>query len=162
MSLFKRPKKVKEPENIEHGYQYALFVLNLRLRTEGEMRDKMVQRGYTSETIDSVMQQLVFEKLVDDDRYAEIFIENMKLYKYYGFFQMKNKLILKKLPRELIESKLDELVTVDEEKQIAKKYLQKEFGDSAEIKKLPREERQKVMQRLQRRGFRTDVITSWV
>jgi regulatory protein len=157
MPFFKRPKKLKEPENVEHGYQYALFLLNLRFRTDGEMREKMIQRGYTPEVIDSVLQQLTIEKLIDDDRYAEIFIENMKLYKYYGFFQMKNKLILIRLPRELIEEKLSELVTVDDERAIAKKYLKKEFG---EIKNLPREDRQKVMQRLARRGFRTDVITS--
>ena len=95
--MFKKPKPLKNPSDTEHAYQYALFLLNLRLRTEGEMREKMQQRGYDTEVIDSTAAQLIDEKLIDDQRYIEIFIDNMLSYKQYGYYQMKKKLILKKL-----------------------------------------------------------------
>lgn len=161
MPFIKRPKKVKDPEDVEHAYQYSLFVLNLRLRTAGEMRDKMQQRGYSAETIDTVVQQLTDERLIDDSRYAEIFIENMKLYKYYGFFQMKKKLFSKKLPKDLIDEKLADLVTADDEKEIAQRFLKREIGET-KAKSLPLEERQRLMRRLVARGFRTDVIMSLI
>lgn len=162
MPLFKKAKPLKDPSDYEHGYQYALFLLNLRLRTEGEMWTKMQTRGYYPDVIDKVVQQLKTEKLIDDDRYAEIYIDNMKLYKHYGVFMMKKKLISKKLPMDLIETKLAELITEDDEKKIAKKYLEKEFGKLEEIKKSPYGDKQKIIQRLVSRGFRINIVTSLV
>lgn len=154
MPFFKKAKPLQKPDDVEHGYQYALFLLNLRLRTEGEMWTKMHERGYYPDVIETVMKQLKDEKLIDDDRYIEIYIDNMKLYKHYGVFMMKKRLISKKLPMELIESKLTELVTEGDEKKIAKRYLEKEFGTAEEISKYSYQDKQKVIQRLIARGFR--------
>lgn len=160
--VFKKAKPLKKPDDTEHAYNYALFLLDLRLRTEGEMRDKMQQRGYYPEVIDKIINQLIEEKLIDDNRYAEIYIDNMLSYKQYGYYMMKKKLVLKKLPKDLIENYLNDLVTEEEEKKVAKRYVEKEFGTTAEIKKLPYEEKQKIMRRLLSRGFRVNVATSLV
>ena len=93
MPFFQKAKPLQKPDDTEHGYQYALFLLNLRLRTEGEMWTKMQTRGYYPDVIEQVVKQLKDEKLIDDERYIEMYIDNMKLYKYYGVFMMKKKLI---------------------------------------------------------------------
>ncbi len=156
--MFKKAKPLKKPEDVEHAYNYALFLLNLRLRTEGEMRKKMTERGYTQSVVDETVAKLQKERFIDDDRYAEIFIENMKSYKQYGWFMMKKKLMEKLLPKEMIESKLEEFLTLEDEMAIAKRYVEKEFGTIAKIKKFPYEEKQKVMRRLLARGFRMDAV----
>lgn len=192
--MFKKSKPLKQPGDEEHAYNYALFLLNLRLRTEGEMRSKMEKRGYFSAIIDAVVNRLVEDRLVDDDRYAEIFIENMKSYKHYGYFMMKKKLMEKLLPKDLIEQKLDDLVSVADERKIAERYLQKELSSSMsfrtsrskadyeteskqnnddgfkhgskgfkddilkQLKKLPYEEKQKIMRRALARGFRLEAL----
>ncbi|MDQ3018401.1 MAG: RecX family transcriptional regulator [bacterium] len=160
--LLKKAKPLKKPGDSEHAYNYALFLLNLKLRTDPDV-------------IDTTVDKLFQERLIDDDRYAEIYIENMKSYKQYGFFQMKKKLMEKLLPQRLIESKLAELVTVEDERVIAERYLatvmssrtsgasrgtsrQARDGIRKEIKKLPYEEKQKIMRRLLARGFRMDTL----
>ena len=156
--MFKKAKPLKKPDDIEHAYNYVLFLLNLRLRTEGEIRKKMSGRGYIPQVIDEIVVRLLQERLIDDDRYAEIFIENMKSYKQYGFYQMKKKLMEKLLPKDIIENKLEELVGVADEQKIAERYVKKEFGTVATIKKLNYEEKQKVVRRLISRGFRLDSL----
>lgn len=158
--MFKKPKPLQKPGDKEHAFNYALFILNLRLRTEGEMRKKMRDRGYKEQVIEEIITQLYTERLLDDDRFAEIFIENMKLYKQYGYYQMKKKLMEKLLPKDLIENKLEELVSPEDERLIAGRYAKKEYGDLNEIKKLPNEEKQKIMRRLLSRGFRVDCVKS--
>lgn len=162
MPFFKKAKPLQKPDDAEHAYQYALFLLNLRLRTEGEMWTKMQTRGYYPDVIDQVVKQLKEEKLIDDDRYIEIYIDNMKLYKHYGVFMMKKKLISKKLPMELIETKLSEMVSDEDEQQIAKRYVEKEYGKIEEIKKYNYEDKQKVIHRLVSRGFRINVVTKLI
>lgn len=162
MPFFKKAKPLQKPDDAEHGYQYALFLLNLRMRTEGEMWTKMESRGYYPDVVDKVVKQLKDERLIDDERYIEIYIDNMKLHKYYGLFMMKKKLISKKLPMDLIEIKLAELVTEDDERKIAKKYLEKEYGKVEDIREYPYDDKQKVMRRLISRGFRINVATELV
>lgn len=160
--MFKKAKPLKKPEDFDHAYNYALFLLNLRLRTEGEMRKKMSGRGYVSSITDQVVKKLQDEKFIDDNRFAEIFIENMKSYKYYGFMMMKKKLFEKLLPKDLIESKLNELLTIEDEQAIAKRYVEKEFGDIKKVNLLPYEQRQKIRARLASRGFRVNATTGLV
>lgn len=170
--MFKKAKPLRNPESEEHAYHYALFLLNLRLRTVGEMRKKMQDRGYIPKIIDTIILRLFSEKLLDDESYAEIYIENMKLYKQYGQFMMKKKLMEKLLPKDIIENKLNDLVTVPEEQKIALRYVATLVMSRAErngllpsrselaekIKKLPYEEKQKIMRKLLSRGFRMDSL----
>ncbi len=165
--MFRAARKLKEPNSVEHGYNYALFLLNLRLRTEGEMRQKMNQRGYASVVVDEVVGQLLTEKLLNDSLYAEIYLENLKQYKNYGFFMIKKKLMERRLPKELIEAKLTELLPLEEELKIAKRFVAKELdlakrkGVSLKVKSdksKPLTDRQTLARKFQTRGFRSDVV----
>lgn len=160
--MFKQSKPLKKPDDPEHAYEYALFMLNLRMRTENEMREKMQKRGYYPNIIDETIQRLYQDRYIDDAHYAEVYIESMKRYKYYGAFMMKKRLFEKKVPKEIIEEKLAELVTAEDEKEIAARYVEKEFGDLKEVRKFPYEDKQKVMRRLLARGFNIDVVSTLV
>ncbi len=158
--MFKKSKPLKKPDDADHGYEYALFLLNLSMRTEFEMREKMARRGYFPKIIDEVVQRLFDDRYLNDDHYAEVFIDSLKRYKYYGRFMMKKKLYEKKLPKEVIEDKLHELVTEDDELDIAQRYVEKNFGPLKEIKKFDYDQKQKVMRRLMARGFGLDLVKS--
>lgn len=153
--MFKTKRKVKEPDSFEHAYNYALFLLNLHLRTEGELRNKMTERGYVSKVIDAVLEQLLTERFVDDERYTEMYLENLKKYKDYGFYMIKKKLTERRLPKELIERKLTELVTVEDELIIAKRLLKKIVTVN---KNFDQDGRPKLYHKMQARGFRTEAI----
>lgn len=159
--MFQKAKPLKDPADYDHGYQYALFLLNLSMRTVAEIKDKMTKRGYTIKVINEVINNLLQEKYLDDENYTEVFINSMKNYKTWGRFMMKNKLFEKKLPKELAETKLAELVSDQDELAIAQKYLEREYKD-VNLRELTYEEKQKVMRRLLSRGFGIDTVTKLV
>lgn len=160
--MFKKAKPLKKPDDPEHGYEYALFLLNLRMRTEAEMRDKMARRGYLPKVIDEVVERLYQDRYLNDEHYAEVFIESMKRYKYYGAYMMKKRLFEKKVPKEIIEEKLAELVSEDDEREIATRYVEKEFGELKAVRKFDYEDKQKIMRRLLSRGFGIDLVKKLV
>src|SRR5687767_2416928 len=91
MMTFKKPSKTKQPDSVEHAYNYAIFLLGLSMRTEFEMRRKMAVRGYQEDVIEAVITQLYQEKLLDDRHYAEVYINNLKEYRTLGYYGIKKK-----------------------------------------------------------------------
>lgn len=160
--MFKKAKPLKNPEDVEHGYNYALFLLNLSMRTEGEIRIKMRDRGYIPKVIDEVIVRLLRDKYVNDEYYAEMFLENMKRFKYYGRFTVRRKMSEKKLPKEIIDSAMQEFFTDEDEREIAKRYIEKQFDELKTVRKYDYEDKQKVMRKVLSRGFGIDVAQSLV
>jgi regulatory protein len=151
--MFKKSKALKDPGDFDHGYNYALFLLNLSMRTVAEVEEKMTKRGYVKPVVKEVINRLLEDKYLDDENYAEVFINSMKNYKTWGRFMMKKKMYERKLPKDLIEEKLEELVSEQDEIEIASRYVQKTFGDLSEVKRLAYEDKQKIVARLANRGF---------
>jgi regulatory protein len=170
--MYKQSSKTKEPENQRKAYEYAVFLLSLQLRTVGEIREKMERRGYTSAVIEQTIEQLHENKYLDDERYAQVFLDNLKQYKNLGYFGVKKKFLMKKLPTELIGRVLDEGLTAAEELKIAKRFLAKE-GTAIKPSSADEEssgitystydegqgkQKQKILAKLKSRGFRGEVI----
>lgn len=168
--MFKPKTPTQKPEDFAHAYDYAVFLLSLKLRTVGEVLSKMKARGYSERIMDEVLERLKENKYLDDQRYAEIFLENLKTYRSFGFYGIKKKFMEKKVPPKIIESVLRQGLSVSEETKIAERLLKKE---GFEIKKssAPEEELQyrafdedsskqkaKLANRLKSRGFRGEVI----
>lgn len=160
--MWTRSKPLKNPTDKKHAYEYAVFLLNASLRTEREVQEKMQRRGYHPDTIGTVISELKSLKFINDENYTELFIDNMKRFKFYGMFMMKKKLMEKKVPMPIIEKQLAELVSEEDEYTIAKRYVEKNFGKLSEVRQLAREEKQKIMSRLLTRGFRVDTIKSLI
>jgi regulatory protein len=171
--MWKKSSKTKEPENVDSAYDYAVFLLSLHLRTVGEVLNKMKDRGYTGQVIEQVVEQLKQQGYLNDQRYAEIFLENLKLYRNFGYYGIKKKMMEKKLPMALIESVLEEGLSKDEEIKIAERLLKKEGlsvkpkSDDGGIRYQTYNEesskaKQKLAQKLKTKGFRGDVIARLV
>ena len=169
--MYKPKIKARQPENYEKAYDYAIYLLNLQLRTSGELEYKMQDKGYAAEAIHKVLEELTASRYIDDLRYAEVYLENLKKYKTFGFYGIKKKLMAKRLPQNLIERVLAEGLSEEEELKIARRLMMKqEFriknqgegpGNS------PTEDgqvkiKQKIAQKLRARGFRSGVIAKLV
>ncbi len=170
--LWKQKIKTKEPENLEQAYEYAMFLLSLHLRTEGEVREKLRIKNYKLGITEAVIQRLKDNRYVDDQRYAEVFLENLKQYKNFGFYGIKKKFMEKKLPMGIIETVLAEGLPVEEEIKIAKRFLSKEgiiakskTDEESRYQTFDAEEskaKQKLANRLKARGFRSEVVARLV
>ena len=171
--MFGKKSKTKEPQNEAKAYEYAVFLLSLKLRTIGEVLKKMQDRGYTEGVITNVIEKLKDQRYLDDDRYAQIFLENLKAYKNLGYYGIKKKFMDKKISQSLIESTLEEGLSVEDELKIMKRLLKKEGfeaktnplagGDDGEstyqtFDEDASKQKQKIMNRLKTRGFRGEVI----
>lgn len=173
--VFKAKNKTKEPESVDHAYDYAVFLLSLRLRTIGEVLKKMQDRGYTERVIGETIERLKEQKYLDDRRYAEIFLENLKTYRNFGYYGIKKKFLDKKLPAALIDAVLEEGLSLEDEVKIGKRLLKKEGYDVKARRSEPGEiqystyadseeqqEKHKIAQRLRSRGFRSEAVSKLV
>lgn len=136
------------PDNKERAYNYAIYLLGLKLRTEGEIKEKLRVKGYPILVIDEVVHQLAENRYLDDQRYAEVYLDNLKKYKTFGYYGIKKKLMEKRLPSEIIERVLEEGFGEEEERKIAKRFLIKQKET----------DKQKLAQKLKARGFRAKLI----
>ena len=163
-------------------------MLSLKLRTIGEVLSKMQSRGYGEVIIADVVERLKDQHYLDDQRYAEIFLENLKAYKNLGYYGIKKKFMEKKLPAQIIESVLADGYSVVDEIKVAKRFLNKLNSSGVILRSASDEEslnsekgsftavqddadmqyqtfnedaskeKQKLASRLKSRGFRGDVI----
>ncbi len=126
--MFKPKIKAKDPGNYGKAYDYAMYLLNLQLRTSGELEYKMQEKGYANETIHKVLEELAASRYVDDKSFAAVYLENLKKYKTFGFYGIKKKLMEKRLPQNLIEHVLNEGLSEEEELKIAERFIKKTFS----------------------------------
>lgn len=152
-------------EDTERVYQKALYILERRDHTESEMRKKLKDREFPQDVIDYVLEQLVSYGLINDRRYAEQYI------RYHGSENSKRVLSMKLL-RKGIKADLFEAVyaEVTEElgmnpeqealEQAVLSALRKAERSGAVPTDLSREERDKIIASLFRKGFSVGKIKS--
>ncbi|WP_069874876.1 regulatory protein RecX [Fusibacter sp. 3D3] len=149
----------------EKWLNYALYLLSFRMRTEHELIEK-----FNSKQVEETVQQLVLsflksQKLVDDQFYAESYIESHA--SKYGAYRMKQTLARKGVSKAHIESAFEALEASIDPYEDAKVILKKKMdGMSIDFEKLKedyvykRKIQQKLSQFLAYRGFSLDVIKS--
>lgn len=138
------------------AYETALNLLTVRDLTAHDLTSALKRRGYTEAAAQSVCQRLQENRLVDDVRYAERYVELHKD-SDAGRYALRRKMRAKGLDEELVDNLLEE--NLDEESQLqsaralAERLLRRHAGED------PRKARAKVSQALARRGFAWDVIS---
>ena len=155
-----------ENQNSEtKAYEYAMFLLNIRLRTEGELRGKMGEKGYKGEVVDGVMGRLKDTNYVNDQRFAEVYLENLKKYKSWGYSGLKKKKKKKRLPADIIEKVLSEALSEEEELEIAKRLLKKQNSlplRGRDKGGVSREDKSRLARKLAAKGFRGSVVSELI
>lgn len=152
--MFKRKSTTKEPDSFTHAYEYSIFMLGLRLYTEGELLFKMKERGYELSVIDKVLEELKRNNYVNDERFAEMYIDSAKRFKTYGYYMLKKKLLEKRLNSNFAEQMLDKYFSSEDEAEVAQRFINKlKLREN-----LSYEEKQKIAGKLRQRGFRNDSI----
>lgn len=154
--MFKKSSPLKDPSSFLKGYEYAIFLLSLRNYSQKQLETKMHERGYIEDVITKTISELKKLKYINDENMALSMLESFKNYHTYGYYAIKQKMLLKKLPNKQIEQALENLSIADEIK-IAKRYLEKQSRISNKTTD-PKLQKQKLMQKLKARGFRMDVI----
>lgn len=130
----------------------ALHLLEQMDRTEQQLREKLAISEYPSRCIDDAIAYVKSFHYLDDHRYAETFTRYKK--EKLSRQQIKQKLMLKGVSREIVSEAIDSEYDVDESVHIRslleKKRFSKETADEGEFRR--------VYNYLLRRGFRSSDI----
>lgn len=111
----------------------AMTHLSATMKTERQMRDFLVKKGYTEAVCDYVIEKLQYYKFVDDYAYCRAYINSVR---GKGRRAIEMDLIKRKANRDAINSVLEEFDESDDEAfEILKKYMHGKETDKANILK---------------------------
>lgn len=141
-------------DEILRAKKKAMSLLQHMDRTEWELRSKLEKAGFAEEPIREAVEYVRSFHYIDDERYAfrfvEIYCESRSIQRIRQDLQKKH------IPDELITLALEE-IEYDDSRALEKamnKILPRIDGE------LSYQERQKIIAKLYRKGFRVDQIVS--
>ena len=134
---------------------YTLRLIKFRLRSEKEIRDKLLGREFEPEIIDTVVESLKKAKLVDDALFARLWVES-RIKRSLGLARLAYELKQKGIAKNLIESAIGRIKEGYDEEQVIGEII------GRKIKKMKGLSAQKIKNRLfgylVRRGFSRGLI----
>jgi regulatory protein len=135
-----------------NAYEKAINLLKIRPHYSAELAKKLAWRGFEKLDIEKVINRLVEKGLLNDVQYAQMYTEELIRNKTFGFYGLKAKLMQRGIPGTDAESLLKENLSLEKEKEIAQRVVER----AGEIDKV------KLAQKLSRKGFRSEVIHSFL
>lgn len=134
------------------AYVYALRLLSIKGRTTGEIKNKLLHRKHSIETINRILDKLTDMGYINDEKYIEDFINEKSLLPGMSRKAMFYKLLYKGLDKYLLEKKFNEAEIDDFNTAImaAKKKVKTIAGDEKVI-------RNKLYSYLKGKGYYDDI-----
>lgn len=130
----------------------ALFLLARRDHSRRELSQKLSKKGFASNIIKTVLEELENENLLNEDRFIGSFIRSRSA-KGYGPLKICAELVKRGIDLNRIRASDEWQETLWQEMAISARI--KRFGDAIPCE---REEQMQQMRFLQQRGFTTDQI----
>ena len=90
-------------------YEYAIGVIWKYPKTEKELRIKMYQQGYDSETVSRTLHKLKEDNFVNDELFAESYINSEVIKKWKPLLVISQKLELRGIDKSIINKLSHEL-----------------------------------------------------
>ncbi|MGB3479766.1 MAG: RecX family transcriptional regulator [bacterium] len=129
----------------------AFKILHYRERSVKELRDRLMRIGFDNSLVDEVIDELIADKTLDDERFARAFVNDYTRLKPKGNRFILSELIRKGVDREIITNLLD----ARDEGELIRIYIEKKTSNLD--MKNPKE-RQKLVRRLLVRGFTPSIV----
>lgn len=139
--------QLRAEDEYEAAYQHALKFLSYRTRSQAEVRTNLLKRGTPDGVIDEVIERLVSAHLVDDERFARLWVENRSEFRPRSRRALTYELRQRGLDQETIEQSIESLDEDELAYQAAQKQARKLNSQDYETF------RQKLLGFLARRGF---------
>lgn len=111
---------------LNEALNYAKRLLKFRLRSKAEMRERLLMKGFDSKTVEATLESLEKSGLLDDEKFAYLYADDMLNVHGYGPFKIKMKLRQLKVDDEIIERVLQRIVQETDVKQVMKRLLKKQ------------------------------------
>ncbi len=140
------------PEMLE-AQKKAMSLLQHMDRTEWELRDKLKQKGYSQEAIETAIDYVASFHYIDDLRYATQFVQYH--YQQRSMMRLKQDLYKRHVPEEYIDIALE---SVEWDESYALQDAIRKLVKDQELSEYTYEEKQKLAGKLYRKGFKLQEI----
>ncbi|WP_313339594.1 RecX family transcriptional regulator [Sedimentibacter sp.] len=144
--------KAEEEINV---YNYGLAVLSRSLKSEKQLKEKMLDKGYDPELIDRAIEKLKNRRYIDDEYYCDCLVNSRINGIKYGKRRIAQELYEKGVDREITE---DKLKGISDEEEFERAY---ELG-LKKLKSIKEEDTRKKSSKLSNyliyRGFDYDTV----
>lgn len=140
-------REIQAADEIEVAYQKALNFLSYRPRSEREVQDNLRKHNFPDDVIQDVIDRLRRNRLVDDNDFARLWVENRSDFRPRGRRALSAELRRKGIQAKIIDSVLEDLDEGELAYQAAFKQSRKYQGLAWEAY------RTKMIAFLARRGF---------
>jgi len=107
-------REILKAEEEINAYNYAISVLSRTAKSEKQLRQKMLDKGYDAQFIENAIIKLKKQKYIDDEAYSESFINSKINVSKDGKLKIKEALYNKGIDKQIIADKLSE-ISNDEE-----------------------------------------------
>ena len=135
-----------------HAMERAVKLLSMRDHSEGELREKLYQAGYPDAVIDQVIDKLEIMNLVDDENFAESWVESRA--HRHGRKRLEQELTRKGVARDTARRAVSMLTDEDQLQDAVRlvgKFLARTHGD------MDRSLYQRTLAMLARHGYDADI-----
>ncbi|MBQ1945469.1 MAG: regulatory protein RecX [Clostridia bacterium] len=135
-----------------HAMERAVKLLSMRDHSEGELREKLYQAGYPDVVIDQVIDKLEIMNLVDDENFAESWVESRA--HRHGRKRLEQELTRKGVARDTARRAVSTLTDEDQLQDAVRlvgKFLARTHGD------MDRSLYQRTLAMLARHGYDADI-----
>jgi regulatory protein len=139
------------------AYASALRILARRSHSVSELRTKLKQKKHTNDAVNKVFDKLVELNYLNDEKFAEEYIEYAVRTKKFGSIRISHELRKRGINRDLIDKSLagrDEEIFQNNAASLAEKKLNTLNVDNLEKEKI----RHKLFSYLQQKGYTSDII----
>ena len=148
---------LRNSEDYQKAYRYAISILARRMYTEKEIRRKLSERGVVDDIASDVVAKLLEIDVLNDVTYARAYIENQIEIGKKSRKQIIANLYIKGIHANIIDDLLDLFKEANESalitKEIEKLYQRYSRNDLSNL-----ELRKRIMQSLGRKGFEIDDV----
>lgn len=131
----------------------ALRLLGRRDYTVAEMREKLTARGNEADDINTTIDGLIAEGLLDDRRVASAHLRTAARVKGRGRLRISRELAARGIAPDIVDETVASLSDEEEASAVERLLVRKRLPP-----RMSMPERRRLFQQLLRRGFRADVI----
>lgn len=139
---------MKETKNdLQDALSYAKKLLRFRARSKNELKERLFQRGFSDQTVQSAIESLERAGLIDDEKFAYLFAYDMLTVHGFGPYKIKAKLKQLGISQEVIDNTVDKVMREVDLVNLLKRIVQ-----------LHKVEDGKIREFLYRRGFSSEYL----
>ena len=145
-----------QKDEFPRARDYAYSLLSYRDRTEYEIKDRLLTKGFQENSVKKVLRLLKERHLIDDSQFARRWVDDIFLSRPMGRIRVVHELIKRRVKGSIIEEVCEEKFTPGSELELARRAAEKKIHS---LEHYQREiVKKKIFSFLKNRGFDFEII----